>query len=304
MSAPQVLVHRDAELLAKAVAARLVTRLVDAARPRGARPRWCSPAAAIGTAVLAELAAAPARDAVDWRRLDIWWGDERFLPAGDPERNETGARAALLDHVDVGPGAGAPDAAVRRAGRRRPGGRGRRGTRAELRAAAAARGPRPGARRSTCCCSASGPEAHVASLFPGMPALYEEQRTVVAVRGVAQAAADPAVPDPAGHQGGPRGLDHRLRRGQGRRGPARAVRRRAGPGARPRAPAAASRRCSCSTGRAAARCPRSSAGSPRPDSSPRLQAPPRALGPARAQAFAGRLCRARPGRIAPCPSAP
>jgi 6-phosphogluconolactonase len=50
----------------------------------------------IGTAVLAELAAAPARDAVDWRHLDIWWGDERFLPAGDPERNETGARAALL----------------------------------------------------------------------------------------------------------------------------------------------------------------------------------------------------------------
>jgi 6-phosphogluconolactonase len=28
-----------------------------------------------------------------------------------------------------------------------------------------------------------GPEAHVASLFPGMPALYEEQRTVVAVHG-------------------------------------------------------------------------------------------------------------------------
>jgi 6-phosphogluconolactonase len=28
-----------------------------------------------------------------------------------------------------------------------------------------------------------GPDAHVASLFPGLPALYEEQRTVVAVRG-------------------------------------------------------------------------------------------------------------------------
>jgi len=28
-----------------------------------------------------------------------------------------------------------------------------------------------------------GPEAHVASLFPGMPALYEEERTVVAVHG-------------------------------------------------------------------------------------------------------------------------
>ena len=57
----------------------------------------------IGTAVLAELAASPARDAVDWRQVDFWWGDERFLPAGHPERNETGARPALLDHLDLDP---------------------------------------------------------------------------------------------------------------------------------------------------------------------------------------------------------
>src|SRR5437764_498288 len=49
-------------------------------------PRWPTPAA-------------PARDAVDWPRLDVWWGDERFRPAGDPERNDTGARKVLLDHV-------------------------------------------------------------------------------------------------------------------------------------------------------------------------------------------------------------
>jgi 6-phosphogluconolactonase len=57
----------------------------------------------VGTAVLAELAATPARDAIDWRHLDIWWGDERFAPVGDPERNETGTRSALLDHVDADP---------------------------------------------------------------------------------------------------------------------------------------------------------------------------------------------------------
>src|SRR5690606_40234599 len=38
---------------------------------------------------------------LDWSALDVWWGDERFLEPGDPERNETQARAALLDHVDV-----------------------------------------------------------------------------------------------------------------------------------------------------------------------------------------------------------
>ena len=79
MSTPEVLVHHDAGLLARAAAARLVTRLVDAQASTGAADLVLT-GGGIGTAVLAELAAAPALDAVDWRRLDIWWGDERFLP--------------------------------------------------------------------------------------------------------------------------------------------------------------------------------------------------------------------------------
>jgi 6-phosphogluconolactonase len=35
--------------------------------------------------------------------VDLWWGDERFLPSGDPERNETQARAALLDALPLDP---------------------------------------------------------------------------------------------------------------------------------------------------------------------------------------------------------
>ena len=46
----------------------------------------------------------PARDAVDWSRVNFWWGDERFLPAGDAERNETQARAAFLDVVGADAG--------------------------------------------------------------------------------------------------------------------------------------------------------------------------------------------------------
>ena len=91
------------------MAARLVTTLVDAQAAQGSAALVLT-GGGIGTAVLGELAAAPARDAIDWRHLDIWWGDERFLPTGDPERNETGARIALLDHVDTDPAAGAPDA--------------------------------------------------------------------------------------------------------------------------------------------------------------------------------------------------
>ena len=109
VSVPEVLVHRDTKLLAQAVAARLVTRLVDSVSARG-NASVVLTGGGIGTAVLAELAAAPARDAIDWRHLDIWWGDERFAPAGDPDRNETGARAVPARSRGRRPAPGPPDA--------------------------------------------------------------------------------------------------------------------------------------------------------------------------------------------------
>ncbi|HZR49173.1 MAG TPA: 6-phosphogluconolactonase [Streptosporangiaceae bacterium] len=179
MSVPEVLVHHDGPLLAKAVAARLLTALVDSAAARGSASVVLT-GGGIGTSVLAELAVAPARDAVDWRHLDIWWGDERFQPAGDPERNETGARAALLDHVDVDPGRvhtmpgpDGPDGNDPEAAAARYAGWLAAATRPED------HGPVPA---FDVLLLGIGPEAHVASLFPGMPALYDE-RPVVAVRG-------------------------------------------------------------------------------------------------------------------------
>jgi len=179
MTAPQVLIHRDGPLLAKAVAARLVTRLVDACAARG-HGSLVLTGGGIGTQVLAELAAAPARDAVDWRHLDIWWGDERFLPTGDPERNETGARAALLDHIDASPERVHP----------MPGPDGPDGPDPEAAAARyagwllAASQPEDHSQVPSfdVLMLGIGAEGHVASLFPAMPALYEE-RTVVAVHG-------------------------------------------------------------------------------------------------------------------------
>ncbi|WP_327091807.1 6-phosphogluconolactonase [Nonomuraea sp. NBC_01738] len=177
MSVPNVVVHRDAKVLASAVAARIITRLVDVQSARGYASLVLT-GGSVGIATLAAIAATPARDAVDWRALDIWWGDERFLPEGDPERNETGARAALLDHVDVDParvhvmvgpdsGLSAEESADAYA--------------AELRKAA-----RPEDHGPVPCFDVMllgmGPDSHVASLFPGMPALYDT-RPVVAVHG-------------------------------------------------------------------------------------------------------------------------
>ena len=98
----EVLVAPDHESLAAAVAARVITGLVDAL---AARPvaHLCLTGGTIGTDSLAAITQSPAHTAVDWSRVHIWWSDERFEPTGDPLRNVTGARAAFLDHVPLTP---------------------------------------------------------------------------------------------------------------------------------------------------------------------------------------------------------
>jgi len=97
-----VVVHPDAQILAEAAASRLLTRILDLQSVRSP-VHVVLTGGTVGIKTLAAVAKNPVRDAVDWTGVHLWWGDERYLPAGDADRNETQAREALLDHLDVLP---------------------------------------------------------------------------------------------------------------------------------------------------------------------------------------------------------
>jgi 6-phosphogluconolactonase len=180
MATPDIAVHSQPNILAAAAAARLLTRLVDL-QASGSVPKVVLTGGGVGIALLEQVRATVARDAVDWTQVEFYWGDERFLPPGDPERNETQAREALLDHIRVDPAKVFPMGADMGSG---PAG-------AEDAAAAYAEVLRRAARPEDhgpvpsfdIMMLGMGAEGHTASIFPHSPAVYETERSVVAVHG-------------------------------------------------------------------------------------------------------------------------
>lgn len=121
------------------------------------------------------LAEEPFRGRLPWDRLHFFWGDERHVPPDHADSNFRMAHEALLAHVPVPSGnihripAEDPDAARAASAYERT-----------LREFFALRdGDFP---RFDILLLGLGPDAHIASLFPGNPALREREHLVIAPR--------------------------------------------------------------------------------------------------------------------------
>ena len=92
-----VRVFADETALARAVAAAMRVVVSDAVARRGR----CAIALSGGSTprTLYRELAAHHRSTISWTHVDVFWGDERFVPAADPQSNYRMAKAELLDHV-------------------------------------------------------------------------------------------------------------------------------------------------------------------------------------------------------------
>jgi len=171
-SPPVVLVYPDRAALAWGAAAMFTQIAMAAVDARGR----AAMALAGGTTpretydVLAQL---PWRERVPWFALDVWFGDERVVPADDPRSNVRMAREALLNHVPIEPSrVHAPLAASDVA---------ECAAEYAARLTAAVASSESGWPRLDLVLLGLGADGHTASLFPGDPAAAESRAAVAPV---------------------------------------------------------------------------------------------------------------------------
>ncbi len=176
---PIVDVFPDGDALVQAAGRRLVGTIQTAVAARG-QALIVLTGGGNGIGLLQYLGTQQQR--IDWSRVHLFWGDERYVPEEDDERNDKQARAALLDHIDI------PSSHVHTM----PASDGEFGS--DLAAAALAyeqllaANAEPGERAPNFDVHllGMGPEGHINSLFPDSPAVLETARMVVAVEGSPQ----------------------------------------------------------------------------------------------------------------------
>jgi 6-phosphogluconolactonase len=164
-------VYADAEQLAHAGAELLVTLAAESIAVRG-RFRVALSGGTTPRRVYELLATDAFKDRVDWDKVDLFWGDERYVAADHPDSNYRMAAEALLEHVAV------PAINIHRVP-----------TEVAPASAAAERyeedirncfGTPTSVPRFNLIYLGLGPDGHTASLFPHAPILRDDKRLVVA----------------------------------------------------------------------------------------------------------------------------
>ena len=168
-------VFPDASALAEGLARAVVDAARDAIAARG-RFRIALSGGETPRAAYALLGTRFAED-VEWSKVDVFFTDERFVPADDPRNNFAMTRAAWLSHVPMPPERIHPiptaGGSVEECARRHD---------AELRALFADARAAPGSATFDLTIMGIGTDGHTASLFPGDTAtLREGSRWVRAV---------------------------------------------------------------------------------------------------------------------------
>ncbi len=164
----------DSDELVSAAGERLIGAVDQAIAARG-RALIVLTGGGNGNKLLRFLAAQSER--IDWDKVHLFWGDERYVGEDDDERNDKQAREALLDHVDI------PTRNVHTM----PAADGEFGD--DIAAAALAyeqllaahAEPGDPAPNFDVHLLGVGPEGHINSLFPDTPAVRETTRQVVDV---------------------------------------------------------------------------------------------------------------------------
>ncbi|MCZ2402669.1 6-phosphogluconolactonase [Paenarthrobacter sp. Z7-10] len=95
-------IHPSFDVLAATNAARLITKLLDVQNERGEATVVLT-GGTVGIATLKAVVESPACAAVDWAKVNFWWGDERFVGSDDEDRNAVQASAALIAQIQVDP---------------------------------------------------------------------------------------------------------------------------------------------------------------------------------------------------------
>jgi 6-phosphogluconolactonase len=162
----------SAEELADQVAAALLARLSEAQRAGGV-PSVALTGGTIAATIHEAVASSPDARLVDWSRVDVWFGDERFVPADDPDRNARQARESLLAHLPFDP-ARIHEMPASDGGHPGP---------VEAAAAYGEEVRAQGSGMFDVVMLGVGPDGHVASLFPGFPQLDVDDAIAVPVTG-------------------------------------------------------------------------------------------------------------------------